>query len=145
MEQSPNLAITIQLETRNYDEEEIDRLARQLRREILGGLDVETVDLGSGSAYLPDAAKGLDPTTFRGIDPYILSLVVVLLAPTVLTKFLEFLNAWAMRHEEDAVRVKIKTRDGAEIEIEAPRTMSQAELQEWIAGVKGSLQKKHKK
>jgi hypothetical protein len=112
--------------------EELDRLTRQLRDEILE-LEVESVEPVKG-APAPEGTKG--------VDPMILGALAVTVGPTVLTKFLEFLHAWAMRREDRTVKLKIQTEGGAMLEVEVPATMSPAEVKQWINSLNETLGKK---
>lgn len=112
--------------------EELDRLTRQLRDEILE-IEVESVELVKG----PQAPEGT-----KSVDPVILGTLIVAVGPTVLTKFLEFLHAWEMRREDHTVKLKIQTADGAMVEVEVPETMSPAEIKERINLLNETLQKK---
>ncbi len=111
------------------DNEDLDRLTRQLRHDIRE-LDVERADLVSGGAP-PEGTKSLDWTMIGAI--------AVTVWPVVLPKVLEFLQAWAMRHQGQAVKIKIQTKDGASVEVEAPATMSAADLDAWISAASTSL------
>lgn len=114
------------------DAEELDRLTRQLRAEILE-LEVESVEPMKG-APAPEGTKG--------VDPMILGALVVAVGPTTLTKLLEFLHAWAMRREDRTVKLKIQTEGGAMLEVEVPATMSPAEVKQWVNSLNETLEKK---
>lgn len=116
------------------DAEELDRLTRRLRDEILE-LQVESVEPVRG-APAPEGTKG--------VDPMILGALVVAVGPTTLTKLLEFLHAWAMRREGQTVKLKLQNEGGASLEVEVPATMSPAEVKQWVNSLNEALEKKKK-
>jgi hypothetical protein len=133
MVNSSSLHIEVQIEMEGADEEELDRQARRLRGEILERLEVDSAEL---------VRAGNAPEGTKVIDPVILGALVVAVGPTVLTKFLEFLHAWAMRREGRTVKLKLQTPEGAALEIEVPQTMSPAEVKKWIDTLSEAVTKK---
>ena len=129
-DESAELIVRINLEDK--DDEQLDRLTRQFRNEARD-LDVESAEFVSA---------GPAPEGTMGLDPIVLGAIAVTVGPTVLTKFLEFLHAWAMRHQSQTVEVEIQNEEGAAVKMKVPVTMSKAEAKEWIEMVSQSLPKK---
>ncbi len=69
-------------------------------------------------------------------------MLIVAVAPLAVTKFLEFLQAWALRREGRAVKIEIQNVKGSLIEIEVPATTSTVEIRKWIGMVKECLAEK---
>jgi hypothetical protein len=124
MTNQQTIEILIQAALDNGDAEELDRITRQLRRELLD-LDVESVKFVESDAS--ETARGS-----KAIDPVVLGALVVAVGPTLLTKFLEFLHAWAMRREGCTIKIKIQSKKGALVEVEVPATTSPSKVTDWI-------------
>ena len=129
-DESAQLIVRINLEDK--DDEQLDRLTRQFRNEVRD-LDVESAEFVSA---------GPAPEGTMGLDPIVLGAIAVTVGPTVLTKFLEFLHAWSMRHQSQTVEVEIQNEEGAAVKVKVPVTMSKVEAREWIEMVSQSLPKK---
>ena len=127
--QEPVLDLTIVLQDQ-VDNEELDRLTRQMRNEI-AELDVEMVKLAQGEA-LPSGAKG-DPITIGTI-------VVALASAGVFTALIELLKSWALRREGRTITLKV--RDGErEMELAySPADTSPEEMARFVDKVIGVLQ-----
>jgi hypothetical protein len=97
-EQLLDLTISLQDEV---DDEELDRLTRQLRDEI-DELDAESVELAQGTD-VPPGAKG-EPITIG-------SIVVALASAGVFTGLIELLKSWALRREGRTVTLKARAGD----------------------------------
>ena len=79
------------------------------------------------------------PAGTKSIEPVMLGFLVVSLGPTVLTKFLDFLHAWAMRREDRIVKLKFQSKAGELIELEVPATMERGDVEKWIKMVSESV------
>ena len=90
--------------------EELDRLTRQLLGELRELDEVEDVDLAKGEVA-PVGAKVADPVT--------LGVLAIAVLPTFLPKLVEFVQAWAMRHQNRTIKFKGKV-NSQEIEFEGP-------------------------
>jgi hypothetical protein len=113
------IPLTIQVALKDGDAEELEALTRQLSDE-LRELDVERVEPVAGGAP-PGGAKGVE---------MLVGALVVSVGPVLLPKFLDFLNAWAMRREGRTVKVRLRQADGAEFEVDASDTVSIAKIQQ---------------
>jgi hypothetical protein len=123
------IQMNLGVETEDGDPYEQARAMCQLRDEIKG--------LGEEEVAL--VTQDSPPESTRSIDPMIIGAVVVAIGPAVLPKFLEFLHAWAMRHEGRTVKISIKRQRGDSIELEVPYTMSLPEAKEWIATIQDTI------
>jgi hypothetical protein len=122
--------LTLQLNIgEDYSAEELDRLTRQLLKEIQE-LEVESVELEKGE-QLPEGAKSGELVTLG-------SLVVVLL-PAVAPKVIELLQAWSSRADNRIVKIKAQVEDRS-IEVEySPATMSTDELKRLVTSLSEAL------
>lgn len=101
---------------------EVGQLTRQLRDELLD-LEVESVELVK-TGTVPAGAKSAEAVT--------LGALAIAVLPTIIPKFIEFLQAWSMRGESR--KVKIKTQFGDRL-VEAefsPTAMSHDELKSLV-------------
>ncbi len=90
------------------DAEELDRLTRQLRSEILDLPEIESVEL----------AKGERPHRGTKVaDPVTLGVLAVAVLPTFLPKLVDFVQAWALRGQGRSVKFKGKV-SGQAVEFE---------------------------
>ena len=121
---------TLQLDLEGeFDRDVVDRLTRQLRRELLE-LEVESADFIRGGE-LPEGAKAADAVTFGAL------LVAVL--PSFLPKLIEFLQSWLLRAEGRKVKVKSQVGDRS-IELEyAPDMMSPQALKTLVETLTNAL------
>jgi hypothetical protein len=124
------LDLTISLQDQ-VDDEELDRLTRQMRDEI-DELDVEAVELAPGTE-LPPGAKG-DPITIG-------SIVVALASAGVFTALIELLKSWALRREGRTITVKAKVGE-REVEMSySPTETSPEEMTRFANTILGMLEK----
>ncbi len=124
-DQSLDLSISLQ---DNVDNDELDRLTRQLRDEI-DELDVEAARLAHGTPE--PGAKG-DPITIGGI-------VVAMASAGVFTGLVELLKSWALRREGRTVTLKAKAGD-QEVELTySPAETSPEEMTQFVNTVMGTL------
>ncbi len=129
----PVLDLTISLQDK-VDDEELDRLTRQVRDEI-AELDVEAVGLARG-AELPPGVKG-DPITIG-------SIVVALASAGVFTGLIELLKFWALRREGRTVTLKAKVGD-REVELAySPAETSPGEMTRFVNVIMGTLRQGEK-
>lgn len=124
-DQSFDLSISLR---DNVDDDELDRLTRQLRDEI-DELDVEAARLARGTPE--PGAKG-DPITIGGI-------VVALASAGVFTGLVELLKSWALRREGRTVTLKAKAGD-QEVELTySPAETSPEQMTQFVNTVMGTL------
>ena len=97
------------------DAEELDQLTAYVQRD-LRELGVSSVERPAGAAP-PEGAKG---------DPFTLGALALVVAPVLLPKILEFLQAVVLRGEQR--RVSIKTPAGLEVEFTPEKRLSEAEV-----------------
>ena len=115
MQDQMQLKLTIHTSS-EADDEELDRLARQLCQEILD-LDVEDVSLvETGEA--PVGAKG-DPIALGVL------LVTALTSGTVFPHLLDLLKSWLTRHGLRSVTLEI---DGDKLEVKGVSAQEQQQL-----------------
>lgn len=120
-----NLAsFTLQIDAgADGDAEEIDRLSRDLQRE-LQEQDVEEVDL---------LAEGKAPSGAKSAEAITLGALAVAVLPAMVPRLIEFLQAWTMRGENRKVKIKTQVGDRA-VEVEySPETMSSQEVDDLVA------------
>jgi hypothetical protein len=98
------------------------------------GLEREVLELdGVEKAANNQAVKEIDPLAFA-----ILSFNLI---PTVLARFFEFLNAWAMRRENRMVKIRVQLGKNKYVEFEGSETMSKKDVEGWVAAVEKTLKK----
>jgi hypothetical protein len=113
----------------DMDADQLDRLTRQLRNELLE-LDTESVDLVK-SEDTPEGTKSAEAVTAGAL--------AVAVLPSFLPKLLEYLQSWTMRGEERKVKVKSQIGDRS-IELEySPNALSQEELKELVTTLTETL------
>lgn len=78
----------------------------------------------------------------KDIDPLAFATLTVAVAPVVVTKFFEFLNAWALRRENRHVRIKLQLGKDKSIEFEGSETLSKEDVEKWIRVLDGAMKKK---
>jgi hypothetical protein len=128
------LEVILQVDWPKADENQIDDATRQLLSEIRQ-LDVFSAEL---------LKAGPAPEGSMAVDPVIVGMLIVAIGPTLLTKLLDFLHAWAMRREGRTIKIKIQTPDGAIVEVEFPQTVSFDDVEQWIAKVEAAVIKQSK-
>ena len=107
---------------KDAEPDELDRLTRQLRRE-LQELEIELAEL-STTGPAPEGAKSGEAVTLGAL------LVAVL--PVALPKVVEFLQAWTLRGTNRTLKIKAQVGDRS-LDVEcAPGTMSRRELKALI-------------
>ncbi len=90
------------------DAEELDDATRQLRDELLDLVGVEQVHL---------ARAGHEPVGAKATDPVTLGALALVILPTVLPKFVDFLQAWMQSKKWRTIKFK-GTVEGNPIEFE---------------------------
>ena len=111
------------------DDEELDRVTRQLRDELRDLAGVEPVKPVEGGAP-PEGAKSAEAMT--------LGALAVTILPSVVPKLMEFLQAWSMRGENRTVKIETRIGDRS-VNVEVPRTMSPDELKGLVDMLTGAL------
>jgi hypothetical protein len=107
MTQSDLIELEIEVSAQDIAEEDLDKLTRQLLGELHES-DIESAELAKNDAA-PQGTKSIDPVTVGSI--------VVAVAPTVLPKLVEAVQAWVMRGQGRIVKFKGKV-GGEMIEFE---------------------------
>lgn len=130
-----SIFLSLQIQTINNDNEADDQNTRLLFNEIKEETLVSFIN------YQPSGAQ---PDNTKGVDPLITGALVVALAPTALSKFLEFLHAWTLRREGRTIKIKVKNETGNALEIEVPQVTSKEEVKAWIRLVEDAVQKSAK-
>lgn len=112
---------------REVEDEELEQLTQQLRRELLE-LDVEAVELlRSGKA--PSKAKAGDAITWGSL------LLTLAASGGVLTTLIQVLQSWLTRHEQRSLTLEI---DGDRLEITGVSSKEQERLIEaWLGRHRG--------
>lgn len=112
---------------KGLDDEEMERVTRQLRFELLG-LDVDDVELvKSGTA--PTGAKAGDPIAWGTL------LMTLATSGGVLTTIIGTLQSWLTRHNQRSISLEI---NGSKIDIKGVSSEDQRRLiNEWISAVQG--------
>ncbi len=107
---------------READGEELERLTRQLRSELLE-LDVEAVEIPRGGKA-PRKAKAGDAITWGSL------LLTLAASGGVLTTLIQVLQSWLTRHEQRSLTLEI---DGDRLEITGVSSKEQRRLVEaWL-------------
>ena len=122
MEETEKAEFEIQVSAADATEDELDRLTRQLLKEVRE-TNVESADLTRGGPA-PDGSKG-DPITFGSI--------AIELMPAVLPSVIGLVQAWVTRGQGRTVKFK-----GKGIEFEG----SPEELQKLLASLEKGKKKK---
>ena len=130
MPESGLCSVKLDLQLAQGGDEELDLLTRQLRQELL--------EAGAESAELVKQGKA-PPGAKAGPDTVVLGGLLLAVAPMVMTKLLEFLQAWAMRREGRMLKLNLQTADGASVQIEVPQTMSRSEVKRWLDTINEAL------
>lgn len=111
------------------DADQLDRLTRQLRSELLE-LDTESVDL---------MKSGTPPAGTKSAEAVTAGTLAVAILPSFLPKLLDYLQSWTMREEQRKVKVKSQIGDRS-IELEySPNALSQEELKELVTTLTETL------
>ena len=131
MIEDETVQVDVRIELKHDDPVKLDRLTRQLRSELINN--------GILSVKFREQDEKEEGT--KAIDPVVLGALIIASAPSIITKILEFLHAWAIRREDRVVKVKIQTQAGNIVEIEVPETMSQDKVKEWIDMVNSTIKK----
>ncbi len=126
--------LTLQIEAQDeIDADKLSQLTGYLRSE-LDDLDIESVTDVRDQA-IPLGAKVVDPLTAGAL------IVVVLQA--ALPKVMEFLQAWTLRGEGQAVKIKAQLGNQS-VEVEYPMKMAPDEARKHIDMIMDELSEKKK-
>lgn len=98
------------------DAERVDHLTRRLMQDLR--------DLGAESVERPRG--GPPPEGAMAADAFTLGALALVVVPAALPSLVEFLQAWALRHENR--KVKVKAPNGAEIEFTSREQLSEDEI-----------------
>lgn len=122
------LRLAIGVKAVSGDPYQTRQLALGLRRELSkSGLD-QPVPPGAASAAAEER------------DPLIIGALVIAVAPTVVTKVFEIIQAYVSRHKGLTVKLKIQqTPDEETVEVEIPYTASPSEVTNWVNAVRLGL------
>lgn len=115
MDDVAEMRLDVLIDDTSGDAEDLDRLTAYVQRDLreLGASSVERL----AGDETPALAKG---------DPFTLGALALVVAPVLLPKILEFLQAFALRAEQR--RVRIKTPAGLEVEFTPEKRLSAAEV-----------------
>ena len=100
-ESAAPVSLVVSVGDRTANDEEIDRLTRRLRQQLIE-LDVNLVEMASG---------GPVPAGAKAVDPVAVGTLVVTLLPAVVPKVLEFLHAWMLRDRGRTVKIRAASGD----------------------------------
>lgn len=122
------LRLAIGVKTASSDPYQARQLAHGLRRELSkSGLD-QPVPAEAGGVAAEER------------DPLIIGALVIAVAPTVVTKVFEIIQAYVSRHKGLTVKLKIQqTADEKTVEVEIPYTASPSEVTSWVDAVRLGL------
>jgi hypothetical protein len=123
------MELILQVDEPHSDPEQLDQSLRLLQQELTA-LDIQQVTFYS---------SGDRPVGAKGVDPVLVGALLLVLAPPVLTKILEFLHAWALRREGRVIKVKLQTEKDTSIELEIPSSLSEADIKKWVDLAQSSL------
>lgn len=131
MSNNPRIArLTLHVDAgEGVDDDDLDRLTRQLRGEI-DELGVESVDLVTGGA-VPKGARAGELVT--------LGVLAVAVLPATLPHMINFLRDWSLREEKRSVKIKAQVGDRSVEVAYNPSTMSQSELKQLVDTLTGVL------
>jgi hypothetical protein len=125
------LAMSVQLTAAGVDDDELDRMTRQLRSEL--------EEVGVQSAVL---APGIAPAGAKVFDPITLGVLALKLGPTLIPAVTGVLQGWIGRDAGRTVKVSIKVADRS-VDLEfSPHQMSAADVNGLVASLTGSLEGK---
>jgi hypothetical protein len=124
-----DLAVSIEPDAA-WDPDQIDALTRRLRQQLLE-FDVDSVKLAS-AGEIPAGAKSAEAIA--------LGTVLVTVAPAVLPKIVDFLQAWMLRGAGTTVKIRAAAGDKS-FDVEySPGATSEAELNRLLQTLSKSLQ-----
>ncbi len=118
------MQLDLRISEAGTDAERVDELTTRLMRD-LRDLGAESVQRTAGGVA-PQGAKG---------DPVTLGALVLIAAPTLLPRLVEFLQAWSLRAEER--KIKIRTSTGVEVEFTPDKKLSEDELVSLVGKLSG--------
>jgi hypothetical protein len=67
--------------------------------------------------------------------------VVIAIAPTVVSKLLDLVNAYAERNKGVTIKLSVHSETGSSVELEVPYKLSPQEITAWIAAVQNRVGK----
>jgi hypothetical protein len=122
------LRLAIEVKTASGDPYQVRQMARDLQRELSkSGLDQPAPAITGGIAS-------------EERDPLIIGALVIAIAPTVVTRVFEIIQAYVSRHKGLTVKLKIQqTADEKTVEVEIPYTASPSEVTSWVNAVRLGL------
>jgi hypothetical protein len=120
--------LIIRIDAVDADDRELDRLARQLRKEILDRTDVDEAELVTS----PELAPGS-----KGAGLVELGQLVLQLAPAALPGLIAVLRSWISRRSDAKTRVVLKLGDRS-LELEYPvGSMTHEDLRYFVSTLSG--------
>ena len=124
------LPVTIQITTAGVDDDELDRLTRQLRSEF--------EETGVQSSLAP----GVAPVGAKVFDPITLGVLLLKVVPSAIPAVANVLQSWIGRDAGRMVKLSVKVGDRS-VDVEfSPHQMSAADVNGLVASVTGSLEGK---
>ena len=124
------LPMTVQITAAGADDEELDRVTRQLRSEL--------EEVGVESKFAP----GVAPAGAKVFDPITLGLLVLKVLPTAIPAVASVLQSWIGRDAGRMVKLSVKVGDRS-VDVEfSPKQISSADVDGLVASLTGSLEGK---
>ncbi len=125
------MLMTVHIAAAGVDDEEIDRMTRQLRSEL--------EEAGIGSATF---APGVAPAGAKVIDPITIGALLLNVVPAAIPAVTNLLQSWMGRDAGRTVKVSVKVGDRS-VDVEySPHQMSGADVNALVASLTGSLEGK---
>ncbi len=124
------LPMTLQITAAGADDEELDRMTRQLRSEL--------EEAGLQSALAP----GVAPAGAKVFDPITLGVLLLKVVPIAIPAVANVLQGWIGRDAGRMVKLSVKVGDRS-VDVEfSPKQMSSADVNGLVASLTGSLEGK---
>jgi len=124
------LPMTLQITAAGADDEELDRMTRQLRSEL--------EEAGLQSALAP----GVAPAGAKVFDPITLGVLLLKVVPIAIPAVANVLQSWIGRDAGRMVKLSLKVGDRS-VDVEfSPKQMSSADVNGLVASLTGSLEGK---
>ena len=133
-----NINVMVQISMgEDFDEDDLDRLARDLRIEIELEEDLPLESIASPSEHVFEpGGKGPDLVTWGALG--------IIIIQAALPKLLECLQAWSLRGQGRVIKAKIQ-KNGISIDVEYPLALSPDEFKKHIQILIDTLKAEGKK